>query len=725
MVAFARASAPTVGAATGPLSAEAIRRTVWLTRPDLQRQFRDDIEGFGWWMEIVGRGEYRGHDEAGGDPADDFTAPAPGALPGVRPRLTRFMASVHRLRPDLRRRFDLATAAGQQGLAWWLLVDGAREHGAFERAALAACAGDGLLEALAEGAAEDPEPRMTRLMRLVWDMRPDLQAVFDIASAAGRRDLVWWCFLHGPAELGLDRYLTAAQLRFLGAPDPRLPQADVVPVSRLMARIWSSREDLQGAWPLDNAAGRMRYVGWFYAHGIAELGLLGLIDVGAAEVLAAPLVPGDRLSRILALLWLGDDRLRARFPDPRADAYAAWAGRDDAGETFPVLDRIRRLGPRPATRKVRAGRRGLMPGYNLIGYARGQLGIGEDVRMAALAMQAAGVPFSIYNIEPGREVCQGDDSAVAFVSDRLPYDTNLFCTTGIETARIAAVEGSRLFDGRRSIGYWPWELPEWPRAWRHAYDLVDEVWASSDYSRRAYARSSLKPPHHMPMAVTAQATAGLTRRDFRLPKRRFLFAFSFDALSGFARKNPLACVAAFREAFPRGDEPVGLVVKVMRARRGDADWEAFRAVAAGDRRIRMINRTLERGAVLDLYRACDCYVSLHRAEGFGRGIAEAMLLGKPVIVTGWSGNMDFTTPDTAALVEHRLVPVGEGDYPFAEGQLWADADVSHAAWWMRRMAEDELLRQRLSAAGRQFVSGRHLPAAAGRRYAGRLSSLAA
>src|SRR4051812_33826957 len=138
--------------------------------------------------------------------------------------------------------------------------------------------------------------------------------------------------------------------------------------------------------------------------------------------------------------------------------------------------------------------------------------------MAALALRAAGIPFSLYNVEPGREVCQGDNSVAALITDRLPYAINLLCTTGIETARLAAVEGSALFDGRRTIGYWPWELPEWPAEWRHAYDLVDEVWASSRYTCEAYAKSCPKPVRHMPMAVTVDATAGLGRRDFRLPE---------------------------------------------------------------------------------------------------------------------------------------------------------------------------------------------------------------
>ncbi len=172
-------------------------------------------------------------------------------------------------------------------------------------------------------------------------------------------------------------------------------------------------------------------------------------------------------------------------------------------------------------------------------------------------MQSARIPFGIHNVEPGREVSQNDHSADARIISTLPYGVNLFCMTGMDTARLLASVGPGLFEGRHNIGYWPWELPEWPEQWRHAYDLIDEVWASSRYTYGAYAKSCSKPVRHMPMAVAVDTTAGFRRHDFGLPENRFLFVFSFDVLSSIARKNPRACILAFREAFPLGSEAVG------------------------------------------------------------------------------------------------------------------------------------------------------------------------
>lgn len=614
-------------------------------------------------------------------------------------------------RPDLR-----ALCGDDQGrFEWWLLLNGAREYQALAETEFAFS--HQLLTEPADEAFPEINPPFTRFMRLTWSMRPDLRDRFDLATPEGQQGMVWWYFTRGPAELGLAQYFTAEQRQFLNAPDERVYGGMPIPITRLMMQVWSGRADLQLAFPLDIPKGRAAFVIWYFTHGIDEIQLADLVDEAQAQALLFPGLGAPNLEPILAMIWSEDASLRERFPKPLDPRIREWA-RTEGLAQYSILKRLaEKPVPTPmAAPAISETPADLPAGYNLIGYARGQFGIGEDVRMAALAMQAANIPFSIYNIEPGREVCQGDNSVEALISDQLPYSVNLFCTTGIETARLAAVFGSVLFDGRRTIGYWPWELPEWPAEWRHAYDLVDEVWASSRHTYDAYTKTSPKPVRHMPMTVTIDHSAGLERRDFGLPESPFLFVFSFDALSGLARKNPQACMQAFRDAFPRGDERVGLVVKAMRAEPGNPVWEALLEDARKDGRISIIDETLSRGQVLDLYRSCDCFVSLHRAEGFGRGIAEAMQLGKPVIVTGWSGNMDFTTAGTAALVKYDLRGVAEGEYPFAAGMQWAEPEVGHASDWMRRLAEDHQLRGSLAKQGQKLTAAIYAPAIVGAEY---------
>ncbi|MBZ9539955.1 glycosyltransferase family 4 protein [Modicisalibacter tunisiensis] len=494
-----------------------------------------------------------------------------------------------------------------------------------------------------------------------------------------------------------------------------------------MKGLWSLRTDLQHAFDIQSPSGQRAFIRWYFIQGVVELGLTSLLTTAQLNWLLSAATGMPRTPNILALIWNSDRQLQQRYPDPGAESLRQWT-RNQGEEQYPILRELRQLvsGNIQSTHANTMNRNapGSLPfGLNLIGYARGQFGIGEDVRMAAKACLAANIPFSIYNVEPGREVSQNDSSVEAHVSDHLPYTINLFCTTGIETARLAAVEGHKLFEHRYNIGYWPWELPEWPRQWRHAYDLVDEVWASSRFAYQAFQGSSPKPVRHMPMAVTTSETADKSRADFGLPSKDFLFVFSFDFLSSLARKNPQACVAAFQQAFPQGDEPVGLVVKAMRATDDNPLWQQLQQKAARDQRIHIINETLSRGEVLDLYRACDCFISLHRSEGFGRGIAEAMQLGKPVITTGHSGNMDFTTPGTAALVDHHQTPLGEKDYPFGSGQYWAEPHVESAAWWMQQLQRNSEMSRQLATQGRQLVDATYSPVAVGRYYREILASL--
>jgi len=169
---------------------------------------------------------------------------------------------------------------------------------------------------------------------------------------------------------------------------------------------------------------------------------------------------------------------------------------------------------------------------------------------------------------------------------------------------------------------------------------------------------------------------------------------------------------------------VGLVLKTMNARPEDPRWQRLLAEAAADRRVAVLAETLDRGEALGLFAACDAYVSPHRAEGFGRTLAEAMLLGRPVIATAHSGNADFLTPDTGFPVAYRLVPVGPGEYPFGEGLLWAEPDLESLAANMRLTVDQPGLARRRAQAGRDLIAARHDPRIVGTAYLRRLREIA-
>jgi hypothetical protein len=323
-------------------------------------------------------------------------------------------------------------------------------------------------------------------------------------------------------------------------------------------------------------------------------------------------------------------------------------------------------------------------GVNLYGYAHGELGIGEDIRQVAVALQSEGIPVCILNFKPGSNISQADRTADPLIVTNPKYGINVFCMTGIETTRYVCEKGLSALEGRYNIGLWPWELPDWPESCRHAYACVDEVWGISQYTAHAHRHAAPRPVLPMGLPVELGPLGAQTRKDFGLPSESYLFYFAFDINSNAARKNPEGLIKAFQMAFPKeGKDQVGLVLKISHPETGCKLWSKIRKIARRDRRIHLIEKTMRRPELLALFNACDCLVSLHRAEGFGRCIAEALLLDNQVITTGFSGNLDFCHEPRVALVRHTMRSVEAKDYMWGEGQQWAEPDLDHAAELMR------------------------------------------
>jgi glycosyltransferase involved in cell wall biosynthesis len=354
-------------------------------------------------------------------------------------------------------------------------------------------------------------------------------------------------------------------------------------------------------------------------------------------------------------------------------------------------------------------------GVNLYGYVQGEIGIGEDVRSVARALKLNNIPCCIVNVKPGDNVSQKDNSVDQWIVEKPLYAINIFCTTGIEQVRYACERGLDVFEGRYNIGFWPWELPIWPVSCEQAFSMVDEIWGISSYTASAYRRAK-RPVYVMSLPVTIDSVAAMKREDFDLPEDDYLFVFSFDFNSTLARKNPVAVICAFQRAYPvNGRDNVGLVLKASHVNVNSKEWKRIKSLTQSDPRIHVIDETLRRPEVLALYQCCDCYVSLHRAEGFGRGLAEALLLDLQLIATGFSGNLDFCKEGRVGLVKYRRRNVRRREYFHADGQSWADPDVVHAAELMRSIRANPR-----SVEPRMFDFS---PAAVGRRYARRLSEL--
>jgi glycosyltransferase involved in cell wall biosynthesis len=324
------------------------------------------------------------------------------------------------------------------------------------------------------------------------------------------------------------------------------------------------------------------------------------------------------------------------------------------------------------------------PGLNIVGFLRAELGLGEVARHIVRAVAHTGLPLSAVTY---RRVKSRQEHPLAWrESSSAPYDTNIVCVNADQLPMLNHDAGPAFFRDRHTIGVWFWELEHFPTHLHRAFALVDEVWVASEFVRSAIARETEKPVHVIPLPVgDRQPMESLSRDELDLPEG-FLFFFSFDFLSVFERKNPLAVVEAFNRAFFPGEGPVLLIKSVN----GDRDAQSLERLleAVGDRPdILVRDRYLSAEKMRGLFETCDCYVSLHRSEGFGLTIAEAMLAGRPVVATGYSGNMVFTHDRNSYLVPFRPARVGEGCFAYPPGGEWADPDVDAAGRLMRHVYE--------------------------------------
>jgi glycosyltransferase involved in cell wall biosynthesis len=368
-------------------------------------------------------------------------------------------------------------------------------------------------------------------------------------------------------------------------------------------------------------------------------------------------------------------------------------------------------------------RRFLQLGLNIAGFFRADLGVGESVRCMARAADAAGLGTALIDLKLHCVNPQTDESFVARLQHDNPHPVNVFHLDPPVSRDIDHHHGAAFRRGRYNIGYWAWELPEFPDAWMHHSNYFDEIWTPSRFTTEAIAQKLPLPVLTMPHAISFPRPVGDFRRKYGLPADKFLFLFLYDLNSYSERKNPAAVLDAFRRSGLAG-RGAALVIKVHNVPRNPADFERLREAAAALPGTTLITQTLTRTEIYELEGACDCFVSLHRSEGFGLALAECMFLGKPVIATDWSGTTDFINANNACPVRAELVTLDRTHGPYAKGQRWAAPDIEHAAWWMQQLHGDAALVRKIGAAARLSIETNLAPAVIGARYRRRLEAIA-
>jgi glycosyltransferase involved in cell wall biosynthesis len=255
--------------------------------------------------------------------------------------------------------------------------------------------------------------------------------------------------------------------------------------------------------------------------------------------------------------------------------------------------------------------------------------------------------------------------------------------------------GRAFVDRKRFVAHWFWELPEVPKDWSPAMPFIHEICVNTTFVRDAIqpiARG--RPLHVVPYPLVLNGKSRPARR----PEEPFTVLVVFNIASSFARKNPCAAIAAFRQAF--GNDPsVRLIVKYMNGFAWPEGVRLMEGAAGAAANIELVGGVLDEAGMDGLYERADVVMSLHRAEGLGLPVAEGMLRGLPVIATDWSGSADFLTSETGIPVDYTLVPVNDpqGKYPHAD-MRWAEADIPAAAAALQALRADSAWRQRLGAA---------------------------
>lgn len=433
-----------------------------------------------------------------------------------------------------------------------------------------------------------------------------------------------------------------------------LPVRDRMPVTRYLAGIRDARRDLMIAFPHVPGRDSVNLARWAIDHGVAESGYDPALLRDAADLTIA---------------------------------------------AQPALERAESR--RPA-------------GVNLVGYLTGELGVGTSARLMDEALEAADVPTSTFAASTG---LQSPAAATYRRTDGTRYDTSLIAVNADQTEAVTRALDD-VVSGTYRIGMWYWEVESFPASRDAAFALVDEVWAATDFVRDAIAERATIPVRTVTPPLPQRSVGDPPEVPVRLniPLDRAWFFFAFDYLSTVERKNPLGLVDAFTRAFPHRDDhgPV-LVIKTLNAGLRMGEAERVRLAVAGRQDVILIDEYLEPDELTALMARCTAYVSLHRAEGLGLTIAQAMAWGRPVVVTAYSGNMQFTNDRNAFLVPCTMTAIPPDADPYPAGTPWADPDLDQAAAILRRIVDDPGSATAVGRRAEEDMRGLHSPEVAAQR----------
>lgn len=360
-------------------------------------------------------------------------------------------------------------------------------------------------------------------------------------------------------------------------------------------------------------------------------------------------------------------------------------------------------------------------GVNLMGPIKAQMGLGQSCRLVAEALEASGINYTVQNINLADNVRNEDEAWEEKLSDSTPYGINIIHLEPPEMMYASTGFDKDLWNKKYNIAFWLWELQDFPFFWKPAIDLVDEIWTPSEFTRKCLEKITDKPVRTMPYCVKAPTKKECDRAFFGLPEDKFLFLLMYDANSTMIRKNPIGAIEAYKKAFPVEKEDVGLVVKINNP--NEKDVTELKSLLEGYKNVYFIAKVLEKIEVNSLIADVDVFVSLHRAEGFGLVMAEAMLNNTACIATNWSSNTEFMNDEVACMVGYKFITLGKNMSPYPKGSKWADADTGEAAEYMKKLYEDKAFYNSKVTKAKTYIEQKLSKEAAGKRICDRISEI--
>lgn len=443
------------------------------------------------------------------------------------------------------------------------------------------------------------------------------------------------------------------------------------------------------------------------------------------------------ISPIMSLIWKHRDDLQKKFPRPKDKdnvQFLHWWKMHGCEEYYlpivfenknPLIGDILDSIPKSEHNNIQNGVTSAISKYHqpfskgkdksiaLIGHIQGIFGLGEDARQTKESLELYSYDVTSYSAFSETNAYKMNEIKTSPLSNIYSRDSNhsahIFCLPAFDFIGIFMREDPRIFLSKPIILFTQWELKSFPKEAEIIEILCDKIFCISNFCSKSISEilnnKSLVETIEQP--ITPAVLKGLNRKHFQLNNSDFIFYVGFDRNSSCTRKNPLGAIEAFQRAFPvNEDVKVKLIIKVI-GNQSSEQWNECLRRALCDTRIIIFDKILLKDELNDLMNCCDCVVSLHRAEGFGRVLAEAMLLNKPVIGSAYSGNLDFMNNKNSFLISGKEVPIFKGEYIFYKNNVWFSPNIDECASIMRYLCNNPKKYKHIYSKNAQFIEKKY------------------